>query len=53
MLLWFELVSNDTPFSTNLKCSATGNREGLQKQKWKFKMAFAMKGGFSHAIKVF
>ena len=45
MLLWFELVSNDTPFSTNLKCSATGIGEGFQKQKWKFKMAYAMKGG--------
>ena len=45
MLLWFELVSNDTPFLTNLKCSATGIGEGFQKQKWKFKMAFAMKGG--------
>ena len=46
MLLWFELVSNDTPFLTNLKCSAKGIiREGFQKQKWKFKMAFTMKGG--------
>ena len=53
MLLSFKLVSNITPFLTNLKCSATGIREGLQKQKWKFKMAFAMKGGVSHAIKVF
>ena len=53
MLLWFELVSNDTPFLTNLKCSATGIREGFQKQKWKFKMAFAMKGGgVSRAINV-
>ena len=47
MLLWFELVSNDTPFLTNLKCSATGIGEGFQKQKWKFKMAFAMKRGRS------
>ena len=45
MLLCFELVSNVTPFLTNLKCSATGIGEGFQKQKWKFKMAFAMKGG--------
>ena len=45
MLLCFKLVSNATPFLTNLKCSATGIGEGFQKQKWKFKMAFAMKGG--------
>ena len=55
MLLCFKLVSNVTPFLTNLKCSATGIEEGFQKQKWKFKMAFAMKGGRggSRAIKVF
>ena len=55
MLLCFELVSNVTPFLTNLKCSATGIGEGFQKQKWKFKMAFAMKGERegSRAIKVF
>ena len=52
MLLRFELVSNNAPFLTNLKCSGTW--EGFQKQKWKFKMAFAMKvGGVSRAIKVF
>ena len=54
MLLSFKLVSNVTPFLTNLKCSATDTRKGFQKQKWKFKMAFAMKGGgVSRAIKVF
>ena len=50
MLLCFELVSNVTPFLTNLKCSATGIGEGFQKQKWKFKMAFAMKRGRHRAL---
>ena len=55
IFLYFELVSNVTPFLTNLKCSATGIGEGFLKQKWKFEMAFAMKGGRggSRAIKVF
>ena len=42
MLLRFELVSNNAPFLTNLKCSGTW--EGFQKQKMKFKIEFAMKG---------
>ena len=44
-------------FANILTCLVILLREGCQKSKWKFKMAFAMKGGglegVSFAIKLF
>ena len=40
-----QLPSNFSPSFTSTPSQADAVREGFKKSKWKFKMAFAMKGG--------